>query len=548
MILNRKQLKRLREIGAVLTKHGWGHIISRAGLTGIFRYRGPAGQPEPPVRLMRALEELGPTFVKLGQVLSTRPDLLPPEYIAELSKLQDTAPLVPTEQITAVIETSLGSPIKQIFATFSDVPLAAASLGQVHEARLKDGSEVIIKVQRPGITSVIDSDIDILRTLANFLEAHIDVAKTYGLSEIVDEFAITIHEELDYTREAHNTDHLRQNLSHEKEAFVPGICWDYTTTRVLTMDKAEGVKISDFEGLDRIGADRKQIANSLSSVFLKQIFVDGYFHADPHPGNLIVTPDMRIALIDAGQVRQLDAAGKSGLIRLLVAFEHKDTRQFAEEIAYIGISRGEIDYPLFTRDMEKILRQYYDLPSGVISIGLLLMQVMAASAKHKIRLPMSFAVLGKVLANIDGINRQLDPNWNFTEAARPYIARSVRDQLKSDEIVSDAYRALVDVKSLLFSLPEYMNQLFRKAIEGTLRIEFKHKGLEELENRLDRSINRLSFALIVASIIIGSSLLTLGHLGNHVIFGLPMLGAVGYVMATVFGVWLLLSISKSGRL
>lgn len=549
MILSRKQLRRVREIGSVLVKYGWGQAISRLGLAAVFHYEGPAGAKlEPPQQLLKALRELGPTFVKLGQILSTRPDLLPADYIAELSKLQDTAPTIPFSEVESVIESSLGQRPDELFAQFNREPLAAASLGQVHEARLADGSHVIVKVQRPGVVAVVSSDIEILHSLANLLEHRWDPARTYGLTEIVDEFAITIREELDYTREAYNTDRLRHNLESEKEALVPEVHWDLTATRVLTVQMVEGVKITDMNGLDSIGADRKTAASNLSSVFLKQIFIDGFFHADPHPGNIIVTPEQQIALIDAGQVRQLDAAGKSGLIRLLIAFEHKDTRQFAEEIMAIGIARTEIDLPLFTYDLERILRQYYDLPSSVVSIGQLLTKVMEVSARHKVRLPTSFAVLGKVLADIDGINRQLDPSWNFTEAARPYITRSVKDQLKADEILSDTYRALIDTKSFLLNLPEYLNQLFRRAVEGSIRVEFKHKGLDQIQDRLDRSVNRLAFAMIVAATIIGSAVITTTKAGPMTKWGVPALGVAGYVTATVFGIWLLLSISRSGRL
>lgn len=549
MLLSRKQLGRMRGIGSVLVKYGWGHAISRLGLAHLLRMRRAITAPmETPVRLVQALEELGPTFIKLGQLLSTRPDLLPKDYIAALSRLQDTAPTVPVQQIKSVIREELGRPVEEVYSRFQDEPLAAASLGQVHAATLQDGQEVIVKIQRPGIPAVIESDVQILYVLAKFLESRWERARSYGLTDIVDEFSITIHEELDYTREAHNAQRLKQNLARIKEARLPVIHWDLTTSRVLTMERIHGVKINDLDGLAGIGVDRVQLADNLSSIFLEQLLIDGFFHADPHPGNLLVTKDHEIVLIDTGQVRTLDVTARTGLIRLLIAFEHQDTRQFAEEIIVLGISRGDVDVAVLTHDLEKLLRQYYDLPLRSVNVGQLLMRVMDISARHKIRLPTGFTVVGKVIANIDGINRQLNPDWNLTEAVRPYISRAVREELRVEELLMDSYRALIDAKSFLFKLPEYLNQLFRKSVEGSLRVEFRHRGLEELEHRLDRVANRLAFALIVGALIIGSSLVLVANQGPTSFWGLPILGIVGYAVSSIFAMWLLISISRSGRL
>ena len=549
MIWRRRQLSRLRDIGAILVKHGWGHIVAKLGLSDLLHLRKRVTRAQStPVRLLQTIEELGPTFVKFGQILSTRPDLLPTEYISELSKLQDTAEEVEIEEIKSIIAADLGRPVEEVYASFDEIPLAAASLGQVHTATLHDGSRVIVKVQRPHIRETIESDIEILYTLARFLEKRWERAKSYGFTEVIDEFAITIHEELDYTREAQNTQRLKNNLAHEKRARIPEVYWDLVTGRVLTLEWIEGIKITDLAGIAAIGADRKDISQALASIFFKQIFVDGFFHADPHPGNLLVTGDYHVALLDAGQVRQLDAGSRNGLISMLMAYENRDTRRFAEEVVSIGIAQGDIDLPALTYDLEKVLRYYYNLPTRATNIGHILARVMDVSARHRIRLPIGFTVLGKVLANIDSINRQLNPDFNLTEAARPYMSMAVREQLSPSELIADTYQAIIDTKSFIFALPDHLSQLLRKAIEGTLRIEFKHKGLEELESRLDKITNRLAFALIIGASIIGGSIIAVSKQGPTGILGLPVLGVIGYVVAIVLGMWLLVSIIRSGRL
>jgi len=549
VLLTRKQFGRLREIGTVLVKYGWGQLITKLGMANLLRYRGArAAARASPQRMVEAIEELGPTFIKFGQLLSTRSDLLPQDYIDELSKLQDTAPTIPIDQVKAVIREEMGRPVEEVYGTFIEEPLAAASLGQVHAAALPDGTRVIVKVQRPGIRDAVERDLSVLYVLARFLERRWERARTYGLVDFVDEFSIIIRAEMDYTREAHNTERLKQNLAREHGVCVPGVHWDLTTARVLTVERIDGAKVTDIALLDAMGVDRPLLARRLAATFLQQMLVDGFFHADPHPGNILITAEHDIALIDAGEVRQLDVGARTGLLRLLIAFERRDTRQFAEEILALGISRGEVDLPGLTHDLEKLLRQYYDVPARATNLGQILSRVMDVSARHRIRLPTGFTLVGKVLANIDGINRKLDPNFNFTETARSYIRRSVRHQLRAEGLLADTYSALLDAKAFLLSLPEHMNLLMHKLIEGSIRIEFKHTGLGELESRLDKIANRLAFALIVGAAIIGSSLIVVAKEGPTSLFGLPLLGVVGYVIALVFGLWLLISIIRSGRL
>lgn len=545
---SRRHFRRYREIAGVLGKHGWDVILER---TGIMEHLGPKGPLSPiedaPVHLREILEELGPTFVKMGQLLSTRPDLVPEAYISELEKLQDTAPTVPINEIFAVIESEFEAPITDLYMEFEEVPLAAASLAQVHRAKLLDGTPVIVKVQRPGIRDQMDTDIEILYKRAKFLEGHWEKARTYGITDIVDEFAITIREELDYRREGSNTDRLREEFSEDRFIQVPLVYWDLTTGKVLTLEEMRGVKITELKNNPLPGVDLKNLAHKLASAFLEQVFVDGFFHADPHPGNVLVSEDGKIELLDCGQVGRLDAENRAGAIRMLMAFEQHDTRVLADEILNLGIGQEEVDVRRLTQDLTKVLRGYYDVPARSVNMGALLTRVLNVSADHKIRLPVSFAVLGKVFTNIDGICRQLDPDFNFTAIAREYVGKAVRRELRTEGTLTDFYRSMVSLRTLLLTLPEYMERLMRKAVEGTLRLEFKHQGLEEVSNSFRSGSNRISIALIVAASIIGSSIIVGAGRGETSFFGLPTLGIIGYLIATIFGVWLIFSILSSSR-
>ena len=501
-----------------------------------------------PTHLREVLEELGPTFIKLGQILSTRPDILPQSYISELEKLQDTAPTLPIEKVYAVIEAEFGAPAYKVFPEFGPTPLAAASLAQVHRAKLSDGTSVIVKVQRPGIEEQIETDIEIIYKRVQFVEHHWERARTYGLTELVDEFAAILREELDYTREARNTDRLREVLSRHKRVKVPLVYWQYTTKRVLTLEMLEGTKITEVGNKQGPGPDPTDLAKRLASLFVEQILVDGFFHADPHPGNILVTSDGTIQLVDCGQVGRMDPETKAGIVRMLIAFEQQDVRALADEILFLGIADEEVDVRRLTSDLDRVLRAYYGMPARAINIGQLLKLVLGVSAKHRVRLPANFAVLGKVLASIDGICRRLDPNVNFTEIARGYVGKAVRKEIVFEGSIAELYRALVATRGLLVSLPEQLSRLMRKAVEGHLRIEFKHEGLDEVTESLRASSNRIAIALIVAAIIVGSSLIVATSGGPMPGWlGIPSLGLLGYVLASVFGVWLIVSIIRSAR-
>lgn len=523
-------------------------MFERLGIAEHLGHEVEVGRGEAaPVHLREMLEELGPTFVKLGQLLSTRPDIVPEPYISELVKLQDTAPTLPVSEVHRVIQSEFDAPVRDLYLEFDETPLAAASLAQVHRARLLDGTPVIVKVQRPGIRDQVETDIEILYKRAKFLEGHWERARTYGVMDIVDEFATTIREELDYTREARNTDLLRDQIAHLPGIDVPAVYWNLTTSKVLTLEQMMGIKVTDLPRHPFPGVDPKDIAQRLASAFMDQVFVAGFFHADPHPGNILVSQDGDIQLVDIGQVGRLDPESRTGAIRMLVAFEQQDMRALADDVLNLGIIYEEVDVRRFTQDLGKVLRAYYNLPARSVNMGRLLTMVLDVSSNHKIRLPVVFTVLGKVFTNVEGICRQLDPDFNFTAVARGYVGKAVRRELTTEGLLDEFLQALASTKTFLFQLPEQLDRLTRKAVEGTFRLEFKHMGLEELSDNFRAAANRIAIALIVGALIVGSSLIVLAGPGPTSWFALPLLGVIGYLIATVFGVWLIISIIRSGR-
>jgi ubiquinone biosynthesis protein len=425
----KRHLERYIQIGRILAKHGWANLMVRLGLSDILHIRKHGqGLPPAPVQVRQALEELGPTFIKLGQILSTRPDLLPETYISELSKLQDSAPPIPIEEVYAIIEEEFGTPVNKVFPYFEDTPLAAASLGQTHLARLPDGTEVVVKVQRPGIKEIVENDLEIISGLVRFIEHRSERARLYNLSDLVDEFSITLRQEMDYTREGRHADQLRQCLAPLPFAKVATTFWEYTTPRVLTTERICGIKITDIEALESHGYDKRQIAKNLSQIFLHMLFVEGFFHGDPHPGNLVVQEGHVIGLIDYGMVGRLDRSLRGQVTTLVAEYLQEDSTGFADALLSIGTFPPDLDRKAFITELDRLLRQYYGAPVREVRIGEVLSRSLGITTKYAIRLPASLGLLVKVLIGIEGIDRMLDPEFNLAEEARPFIAKSIREQ------------------------------------------------------------------------------------------------------------------------
>jgi len=532
----------------VLAKHGWQHLVARVGLGRAFGMRGRGGEAPPaPVQVRLALEELGPTFIKLGQLLSTRPDIIPRDYLEELEKLQETAPPVPIAEIYRVIEDEFGESVCDLFSEFDPTPIGSASLGQTHSAFMPDGRPVVVKVQRPGIRSVIDNDLEIVAGLARFLEHHFEQLRVYGLPDLVEEFTITMHHELDYTREGRNGDTLRRNLEDLDYVRIAGTIWERTTPRVLTMECISGTKITDIERLDALGLDRTKIAERLTRAFLTMVLVDGFFHADPHPGNLVVLEGNVIGMLDYGMVGRLDRQLKSSVIMLLANYVRQDSRGFSDVLLEIGVVPSDLNRREYVQAIDRFLRQYYDAPLREVQMGQVLRDALRISARHGVKLPASLALLVKVIVQTEGITKVLQEEFDFTEEARKFIARALRDEFSPQALGIQFVQAVLSLKNLVLDFPHRATEVMERVSSGTLRIAFKHEGLEDAIKDVDKSANRLSFALIASSTIIGSSLILAAEIGPSY-RGLSIIGLIGFGIAFLFAVWLIISILRAGKL
>jgi len=560
-------LRRYRRILGVLIKYGFGDLLWRLKvrhpLVGrlprlrVIREVEALSRPE---RLRLAFEELGPTFIKLGQLLSLRPDLLPSEYTAELTKLQDEAPPVPFPQIEERIEEELGRPLEELFREFEEEPLAAASLAQVHRAVLKDkdGSEVAVKVLRPGIHEIIRADLIILEDLAQFISRHLPESRPYDPPGTAREFAKTLRRELDLIREGRNIELFRRNFADDPTVYIPKVFWDYTTAGVLTMERIVGIKITDLEGLERAGLDRRMVALNGVNAILKQIFEHGLFHADPHPGNILVLEGNVIAPLDFGMVGRLEEGLRLRLGELLWGIIRGEIERIVRVLREMGSlvpeldggvedEEGELSALALRADLADLLDRYSRVPLARLELTQLLDELMALVREHRLRLPSSLVMMGKALVIAEGVGKALDPEMELLPLAEPYIRRLAFRRTALRHELNAWTSALEEAGHLLQELPREIRSLARRVGRGELRLRFEHLGLDRPIMEMDRASNRISFALIIAALIVGSSLVMQLEAGPR-LWELPLFGLLGYGLAALLGLWLILAILRSGRL
>jgi ubiquinone biosynthesis protein len=417
--------RRAGEVAAVLSRHTLATVGDVVGVR--LRSRRFRHEPVSPRHLRRALEELGPTFMKLGQVLSTRPDLVPPAFDAELARLQDSAPPVPTEDVVRAIEGALGRALDEAYAWFDPAPLAAASIGQVHAARLPDGTDVVVKVRRPNVVDSIEVDLDLIEKVAAIAgrRAFLDRYDPVGLAH---EFRVTMGGELDYVQEGRNADAVAAAFADEPRVHVPHVFWSHTCDGVITEERVRGCKIDDGEAIDAAGGDRVAVARAFADAYLSMVFVQRFFHADPHPGNVFVEADGRIAFVDFGMVGQVAPGTRLGLGKVLLALVAVDVVQMADGLFDLGIAAGTIDRRAFEADLERLLHRYAFVPLEQLRIGPLLNDVMAVVRKHRLRMPSDLALLLKTVMMCEGVAAKLDPSFELVPLLVPYAARLTADE------------------------------------------------------------------------------------------------------------------------
>jgi ubiquinone biosynthesis protein len=554
---NIRTIRRYRTILGVLIKYGFGHFVEELnidyylelGKRIVTRDRMPAEleRYSQPQRLRLAMEELGPTFIKLGQLLSTRPDVLGQEYIEEFSKLQDKVPAVPIEEIKAQIQREFGYPADELFAEFSTEPIAAASIAQVHSGKLRSGEQVVFKIRRPGIAKVVETDIDVLMGLAYLIEQHVPAIAPYDPIGLVKEFRRNILREMNFTREGHTVDRFALNFEESTTVYVPKIFWDYSGEIVLTMEYVPGIKISELEELQAQGYELKEIARRGADAFLKQVLEFGLFHADPHPGNVFILPGQVICMLDYGMVGRLGQDLKDQLIDLLQALLERDVDRIISQLLYSGELTDNADLKNLRRDLHDFIEDYYDISLQEIKIGRLLTEFIEILTHHHIHFPADYMLLAKALVIMEGVGRQLDPGFNMVTHMRPYVNKLIMERYSPKNITAQANRIAQAYTSLAKNLPHDIKEFLNRLNRNQFKIDLEHRGLEKLVNDLDRSSNRVAFAVVIGSLIVGSSLVMQIDKGPMVL-GFPLLGLLGYSIAGVLGLWLAVGILRSGRL
>ncbi len=557
-----RDIPRLGRIIAVASRHGFGYLVEQVGLQRFFSFgRRMVSFKKPPhvahrigvpERLRLMFEDLGPAFIKLGQVLACRPDMLPIEYSREFLKLTDSVAPFPSAEARKIIEEDLKAPIESVYADFDDAPVAAASIAQVHRATLLDKSPVMVKVQRPNIDRYIERDISIMRRLAELIEARIPELAPYDLPGIVDEFARTIRRELDFHIEAANAVQLRRNFEDSAILSIPRIHAALSGKRVLVLDRIEGIRINDFDRLDREGYSRKELARKGGAAFFKMVLQDGFFHADPHPGNIFVLPDGRLGLVDFGIMGRISEETREHFSSIFLALADHDYDSLVRQYVELGfLSEASLDIETIQHEMKEnlveLLEPYYAMQAQQIDIGVYVEGITRILMRYRLRLPSNLYLMDKSIITLEGILKQLDPEFNYVEAAKPYVTKLAGRRRNPLRVARRMKKNIDEFADAAFLFPKQAKAALGKIMHGDVRFTIRHEELNHLIRDIDRSSNRLAFSVITAAIIIASSIIIHSAQGP-MLFGLPVFGLTGYVLAAILGLWILIGILRSGQL
>jgi ubiquinone biosynthesis protein len=545
--------RRYRQIAEVLTRHGLRWLRDASGLERFRPLRfdlSEGDRAEPPTtaeRVRLALEELGATFIKLGQFLSTRADLLPPEYQTELAKLQDSAPPFDSKMAKEMIEAELGQPTGALFASFDLEPLAAASIGQAHAATLRDGLEVIVKIRRPGVVEQVEEDLEILQNLASAMSRHWEFAAPYDVEGLAQEFAQTLRSELNYLQEARNAERFALNFAGDPKVHIPRVFWEMTTSRALTLERIRGVKVSDLDSLEANGIDRRAMAERGTEVILKMIFEDGFFHADLHPGNFFIEPDGRYGLIDFGMVGSVDERLQGRLAGLLLALAARNYDQIVDALLEMGVAASRIDRERLRRDLENLISPYYGRPLGEIALTPLLNDALAVVRRHRMRLPSNLALLLKTIIITEGLGARLDPDFCLLSVIEPYANRLLLNLYSPARWMRKLKRAGLDMAWLGAEAPQQLRRLIGAIERSGFEFGMRPESFEPLIKRLEHIANRIVLGILAAAFIAGLATLLSVYRPPGWENWAGVMFAVGFFFALALGIYLAWSILRSGR-
>jgi len=556
----RKSANRIRQITNVFLKYGFGKVIDQIHLGRFIPFRKrlrafgqwpPVKSPSAPEQLRRAFSELGPSFIKLAQILSSRPDLITTRYADEFKKLQDRVPPFPTEDAIRIIEQETGHKLDEIMVEFDRTPIAAASIAQVFRGRLIDGSDIIIKVQRPHIREQIETDIDILTYAANLLEKYVPESSFFNPSGIVEEFSKTVRKELDFLEEARNCIRFRKNFEHVPDVHIPLIFAEHTTEKVLFMERIEGVRIDDIGNISLQGLDRKHLAKVGVNAYFKMILEDGFFHADPHPGNIFAMPTGQIGFMDFGMVGRVSPELRETMAGTFLALINKDFDRLIDQYLELGLVPEHIDLETFRKEFKSDLSDFFEPLYGLalkeINFADYLDTVTHIAIKHNMKIPSDLLLINKAMLVLENLGRELDPEFNFIAAAEPYATKLMRERLRPGIHFEKTRKSAMELGDFVTLFPKQMKQIVQKILKDDIGIRMTHVGMEKFIKDLDRSSNRIAFAMIISAILLSSAIMHAAGAGPS-IFGMSMLGIVSFGMAFVLGIWLIISIIRSGML
>lgn len=541
-LISPKRIRRVRQILSVLTAHGFGHLLQEGGVLHLLPWtrrkwiRKSLGE-----RLREVFEELGPTFIKLGQLMSTRSDLLPREITEELKKLRDRAEPIPFDRIRPFIESELGSNIDTIFDSFDPVPEAAASIAQVHRARLRGGDEIVVKVQRPGIDKVVETDISIACSLAKALEERIEELRKYDISGIMEEMSRWLRKELDFSVEAGYIERFQELFKDDPSIKIPKIYKDLCTKKLLVMERICGKRLED------VTEGRSHIARKILELFMRQIFEIGLFHADPHHGNIFVLEDGSIAMVDFGQVGRIGLKLRESLARILISIVEMDPEGVAKECIRAGIARGRTDLRGLREDFADLFDRYYGRPLSEIEIGRYIGEVLSIPARRGLRMPMELILLMKALVIVGDIARDLDPDLVILDLIKPYARKVSGIKFLRKDMKRDLLRVVSETVGILREMPEDISEMISRLRHGTMRFEIEALGMEELISRIERVGNRISLGILSVGLFVGSTVLLASGFGPD-LFGISALGLFGILIAGLMAFILVIALIRTGRI